>query len=102
MDKPGRSDKSSRSRASRARAPKQLLTMRETQVVRLLSLGCSNHEIAAILGLATSTVDNFRSRAMAKLGVSKAATLTRVAILTGISGLRDQLTAAEKRSLRKK
>jgi DNA-binding NarL/FixJ family response regulator len=100
MGKARRSDKSGRSREPRQGSPKPLLSTRETQVVRLLSLGCSNHEAAAILGLAASTVDSFRSSAMAKLGVSKAATLTRVAILTGISGLHDQLTAAEKRRLK--
>jgi DNA-binding NarL/FixJ family response regulator len=101
MGKSRRSKKSGPSSAPRQRTTKQLLTERETQVVRLLSLGCSIYDAAAILGLAEATVDNHRNHAMAKLGVSKAATLTRVAILTGISGLHDQLTPAEKRRMRK-
>ncbi len=83
-------------------AKKTLLTPRETEVVRLLSLGCSIHEAAAILGLSFATVNNHKSSAMAKLEVSKAATLTRAAILTGVSSLRDKLTLAEKRILRKR
>jgi DNA-binding CsgD family transcriptional regulator len=70
--------------------------------VRLLSLGCSVHETAAILRVAPSTIDNHRGRAMKKLGTSKAALLTRVAILTGISSLKDRLTAVEKRRLRQR
>ena len=73
------------------------LTERERQVVRLVSLGCSVKEAAAILKLAPNTVDNHRSRAMAKLGTDKAALLTRIAIKNRISSLKDQLTPAEKR-----
>jgi len=82
-------------------AKKLSLKPREAQVARLLSLGCSIYEAAAILGLSSSTVDNYKTRVMAKLGVSKAATLTRAVILAGISELRDQLTPTEKRRLRR-
>ena len=73
------------------------LTKREEQVVRLVSLGCTVPEAAAILHLAPSTVDNHKSRAMAKLGTDKVALLTRVALKRRITTLRDRLTAAEKR-----
>jgi DNA-binding CsgD family transcriptional regulator len=73
------------------------LTEREIQVVRLISLGCTVEEAAAILKLASNTVDNHKSRAMAKLGTDKAALLTRIAIKKKISSLTDKLTAAEKR-----
>ena len=73
------------------------LTKREEQVVRLVSLGCTVPEAAAILQLAPSTVDNHKSRAMAKLGTDKVALLTRVALKRRITTLRDRLTAAEKR-----
>jgi len=73
------------------------LTPREAQVVRLVSLGCTVPEAAAILKLAPSTVDNHKSRAMAKLGTDKVALLTRLAILNRISSLKDRLTALEKR-----
>ena len=58
------------------------LTPRETEIVRLLSLGCTVKEAAAILKLAPSTVDN-KLRAMTKLETNKLALLTRLAIKTG-------------------
>jgi len=73
------------------------LTERETQVVRLCSLGCSVKEAAKILKLAPNTVDNHRARAMAKLGTNKAALLTRMALKLRITSMKDQLTLAEKR-----
>jgi DNA-binding CsgD family transcriptional regulator len=73
------------------------LTKREEEVVRLISLGCTVPEAAAILKLAPSTVDNHKSRAMAKLGTDKVALLTRVAIKKHISSMKDKLTQLEKR-----
>lgn len=75
----------------------QELTEREKEVVRLCSLGCSVPEAAEILRLAPSTVDNHKSRAMAKLGTDKAALLTRLAVKMKISSLTDKLTPTEKR-----
>lgn len=73
------------------------LSPREKQVVRLLSLGCTVQQAAAILKLARSTVDNHKLRAMARLGVNKVALLTRVAVKERVSPLNDKLTALEKR-----
>jgi len=73
------------------------LTDREREVVRLVSLGCTVGEAAKILQLAPSTIDNHRTRAMAKMGVDKAALLTRVAIKRRITSLRDHLTVNEQR-----
>jgi DNA-binding CsgD family transcriptional regulator len=73
------------------------LTNREKEVIRLVSLGCTVREAAAILKLAPHTVDNHKARAMAKLGTDKAALVTRIALKRRISSLRDKLTAAEKR-----
>ena len=73
------------------------LTPRQREVVRLVSLGCTMDEAAAILKLSPSTVDNHRARAMKILGADKAAIVTRLAIKHRISSLTDQLTAAEKR-----
>ena len=75
----------------------QELTEREKEVVRLCSLGCSVPEAAKILRLAPSTVDNHKSRAMAKMGTDKAALLTRLAVKMKISSLTDKLTPTEKR-----
>ena len=75
----------------------EALTERERQVVRLVSLGCSIAEIGRILKIATNTVDNHKTRAMAKLGTDKAALVARLAIKQRISSLNDRLTPAEKR-----
>jgi two-component system, NarL family, response regulator NreC len=73
------------------------LTERETEVVRLVSLGCTVKEAAAVLKLAPSTVDNHKARAMAKLGTDKVALVTRLALKMRITSMKDQLTPAEKR-----
>ena len=73
------------------------LTARQKQVVRLLSLGCTVKEAAAVLKLSPSTVDNHKSAAMKRLGTDKLALLTRLAIKMRITSLRDKLTLAEKR-----
>ncbi len=73
------------------------LTKRQTQVVRLMSLGCTVYETAAVLKLAPSTVDNHKGTAMKRLGVNKMALLTRVAIKLKITSLTDRLTPTEKR-----
>lgn len=78
------------------------LTPRQREVVRLTSLGYTNHEIAAILDLAESTVDNHRTAAMRRLGIEKATILTRIAIKHRISPLDDELSRAEKRRLAKR
>jgi DNA-binding NarL/FixJ family response regulator len=73
------------------------LTPRETEVVRLISLGCTVKEAAAILRLAPSTVDNHKSRAMKKMGTDKLALVTRLALKLEVSSMKDKLTAMEKR-----
>jgi DNA-binding CsgD family transcriptional regulator len=87
--------------AARRRIPKEPLSEREIEVARLISLGCSVYEAAAILQLASSTVDNYKTGAMKKLGTSKAVLLTRAVIKAGISSLNDRLTSAERRRLRR-
>jgi DNA-binding CsgD family transcriptional regulator len=77
------------------------LTPRETQVIRLLSLGCSVREVAAVLGISPSTADNHKARSMRKLGIRKSQLLTRVAIQLGISNINDQLTISEQLLLKK-
>lgn len=73
------------------------LTDREKQVVRLISLGCTMKEAAAILGLSPSTIDNHKTRVMAKLGTNKITLLVRLALKMRISTLKDKLTTSEKR-----
>jgi DNA-binding CsgD family transcriptional regulator len=78
------------------------LSPRQREIVRLTSLGCTSHEIAAILGMSRWTVENHQFQAKERLGVSKAAVLTRIAIKYKISTLNDQLTKAELRKLARK
>lgn len=78
------------------------LTDREKEVVRLVSLGCTVKEAAAILKLAPSTVDNHKARAMAKLETDKVALLTRLAIKMRVSSMKDKLTNVEKRRSKRK
>jgi DNA-binding NarL/FixJ family response regulator len=64
--------------------PGQALSLREIEVLQAISEGGSNKEIAVLLGVATKTVDNHRSRLMQKLGVHNAASLTLLAVQMGI------------------
>ncbi len=73
------------------------LTKRQKEVVRLISLGCSLPEMAAILKLSPNTVDNHKAAAMARLGTDKAALVTRLAMKMRITSMKDKLTLAEKR-----
>jgi DNA-binding NarL/FixJ family response regulator len=62
----------------------QTLSAREIEVMQSIVEGKSNKEIGSLLGVATKTVDNHRSRLMQKLGVHNAASLTLVAVRMGI------------------
>jgi DNA-binding NarL/FixJ family response regulator len=61
----------------------QGLSFREIQVMRSIAEGKSNKEIAVLLGVATKTVDNHRSRVMQKLRVHNSASLTLRAVEMG-------------------
>ena len=78
------------------------LSPRQREIVRLTSLGCTSHEIATILGMSRWTVQNHQFQAKERLGVSKAAVLTRIAIKFKISPLDDALSRAEERKLARK
>lgn len=78
------------------------LTPRQTEVVRLISLGCSTAEAARILKVAEPTVDTHRTAAMAKAGIAKVALLTRWALKNKVTSMNDVLTPAEKRRRGKK
>ena len=84
------------------RARIQLLTKRQREIVRLVSLGCTDSEAGAIAGLSPNTVNIYRTKSMQVLGVSKATALTRVAIKYGISPLNDQLSVSERRKVQRK
>ena len=65
----------------------QAMSAREIEVLQSIAEGKSNKEIGTLLGVATKTVDNHRSRLMQKLGVHNAAALTLVAVQMGIVGV---------------
>ena len=73
------------------------LTPRQTEVTRLVSLGCDTHEIAAILNIAESTATVHKASAMKLLGTDKSTLLTRLAIKLKITSANETLTPAEKR-----
>jgi DNA-binding NarL/FixJ family response regulator len=66
-------------------APIDCLSPRELQVMRLVSEGHTSKEIAALLNLGLQTVRSYRKTLMRKLGVSNAASLTQLALSTGVN-----------------
>jgi DNA-binding NarL/FixJ family response regulator len=60
------------------------LSAREIQVLRLIALGKSNKEIAAILGLSANTVAVHRTNLMNTLDVHKTAELVLLAVKKGL------------------
>ena len=63
--------------------PREVLTPRETEVLRLLARGYANREIAAELGISVKTVDAHKANGLSKLGMSSRIELVRFAILQG-------------------
>ena len=60
------------------------LTAREREVLRLLALGHTNHEIAERLVVSVRTVESHRAHVMTKLRVSTRAGLVREALRAGL------------------
>jgi len=60
------------------------LTMREHEVLRLISQGLSNDEIGQQLGIATQTVKNHVVNILAKLGVRNRVSAVVIAIQQGV------------------
>lgn len=59
------------------------LSEREQAVLRLVALGNTNQEIAEQLALSVKTVETYRGRGMAKLGLASRAALVRFAMQQG-------------------
>ena len=59
------------------------ITERETEVLRLVSQGYSNKEIAAKLEVSTKTIEVHKANAMRKLGLNGRTELLRFALLRG-------------------
>jgi two-component system, NarL family, invasion response regulator UvrY len=62
------------------RQPHELLSARETEVLRLLAAGLSLKEIASRLGVSPKTVSTFRARVLEKMGARTNADLIRYAL----------------------
>ncbi len=73
--------------SSRDRATLDILSVREMQVLQMISEGNTTKEIASQLGLSPKTVDNHKANIMKKLEIYDVPTLVRFALKTGISKL---------------
>jgi DNA-binding NarL/FixJ family response regulator len=62
----------------------ELLTPRETEVVKLIAEGHSSQEIADILSISLKTVDRHRTNLLEKLNMNDRVQVTRYAIRTGL------------------
>lgn len=67
------------------------LSQRERQILHLIAEGCSNAAIAERLAISAKTVDNHRTRMMAKLGVHSIAQLLSYALKEGLLDSSSQL-----------
>jgi DNA-binding NarL/FixJ family response regulator len=67
------------------------LTTRERQILHLIAAGYSNNEIAERLSISPKTVDNHRTRMMAKLNVHSLAQLLSYALKEGLLDTNTQI-----------
>lgn len=70
-------------------SPDERLTPREREVLKLLSEGKSNREMAGLLSLSVRTVEFHRSTLMKRLGIQGAAKLTKYALQRGYTSVND-------------
>lgn len=68
-----------------ARSPLDRLSAREREILQLVAEGHSSATIGARLNLSPKTVETYRSRLMAKLGVADLASLIRFAVVHGLT-----------------
>ena len=78
-----RQDREARQRREDARRRIATLTAREREVLELVVAGRSNKEAAAILGVATKTIEVHRAHVMEKMQVTSVAELVRACISAG-------------------
>lgn len=60
------------------------LTLRETEILKLLGLGHTNSEVAKMLGVSARTIEAHRSHVMSKLGLDSRAGLVNAAVERGL------------------
>jgi PAS domain S-box-containing protein len=68
-----------------AGSPLDALSGREKQVLQLIVEGRTSAEVGALLGLSPKSVDTYRSRLMAKLGIGDLPSLVKFAIRHGLT-----------------
>jgi DNA-binding NarL/FixJ family response regulator len=64
--------------------PLDRLSSREREILQLVAEGKSSAEVAGVLCLSPKTVETYRSRLMAKLGVTELAGLVKLALQRGL------------------
>ncbi len=69
---------------SKSEKSRDLLTLRERQVLQLIAEGKSTKDIALLLGISTKTAESHRTRLMQKLDIHETASLVRYAVRHGI------------------
>lgn len=67
--------------------PLERLSPRERQVLKLIVEGSTSNEVAALLGVSSKSVDTYRSRLMAKLGIDDLPALVKFAIRHGMTSV---------------
>jgi DNA-binding NarL/FixJ family response regulator len=67
--------------------PLERLSPRELQVMRLIVEGSTSNEVATLLGVSPKSIDTYRSRLMAKLGVEDLPSLVKFAIRQGVTSV---------------
>jgi two-component system response regulator NreC len=71
-------------REPRTFVPLRTLSRRESEVLRGVAQGYTNHQVAKQLGLSVKSVETYRARLLEKLGVRTRAELVRFALASGI------------------
>jgi two-component system response regulator NreC len=77
-------DGTGKQRPQAADEPESPLSPREEEVLRLVALGYTNQQAADMLYLSVKTVETYRARLMAKLGLRNRAELVRYALQRGL------------------
>jgi DNA-binding NarL/FixJ family response regulator len=72
-------------RARQGERPRQPLTPRETEIIKLVAESYTNKQIAAALVISEKTVDRHRANILQKLGLHDRVQLTRYAIRNGLT-----------------
>jgi two-component system response regulator NreC len=77
-------DRESQQKSEMSGELKSHLSPREEEVLRLVALGYTNQQAADMLYLSVKTVETYRARLMAKLGLRNRAELVRYALQQGL------------------